>query len=188
MLTSNVQLRKTIAIIGTSFAIGMNSPIYAADYSSENCTNTYNISRLRNDDSGNNIENDFIIYNIHEIKRQGDNLSLNLTRNLSKLKMIQDLQLGEDGSITFSEDFIGKISDLLFSINCQPKIFPNFRGNIQFEYEEDNGKYLEIEITPDMKMNIFKIDAEGNEFENDDFFDVDLDVITREVNDFYGYF
>lgn len=113
------------------------------------------------------------------MKTKGD-----LIRNLSKLKTIQNIRLGDDESVTFSEDFIDKLFNLVLSIKHQPEIFPNARGNIQLEYE-DNIKYLEIEITPDMKMNIFKIDADGNEYENDDFLDINIEVIIKEINEFY---
>lgn len=125
-------------------------------------------------------------YSVSYIEK-GENMDLKLTRNLNKLTYISNLTLGDDGSIAFSSDFIKKVGEILNSINNQPEIFPNFRGNIQLEYEEKNGKYLEIEITPDMKMNIFKIDEDGNEYENEDFFDISLDEINKEVNAFYGY-
>ena len=112
-------------------------------------------------------------------------MSIPLTRNLNKLEQITSLKLKDDGSITFSSDFTKMISEILISLKYQPEIFPNFRGNIQLEYEEDNGKYLEIEITPDMKMNLFKIDECGNEFESDDFYDIDMEKIKNEVNIFY---
>ena len=108
-----------------------------------------------------------------------------LTRNLNKLTMISKLTLNED-SISFTEKFTKDIGNLLYVLKFQPEIFPNYRGNIQLEYEEKNGKYLEIEITPDMKMKIFKIDADGNEYENEDYFDIDIAVINNEVNSFYG--
>ena len=112
-------------------------------------------------------------------------MDLKLTRNLNKLTLISSLVFGEDERFTFSDDFIKKVGNMLNSISNQPEIFPNFRGNIQLEYEEENGKYLEIEITPKMKMNIFKIDEFGNEYENNNFFDIDIEVINNEVNSFY---
>lgn len=160
-----------------------NSPIMS-DYTPifSQVAYNFNISGLKsnficNDDSNRN----YIVYT-----ESGENMGLELTRNLNKLKMIENLKLGEDGSITFSTEFMSDIASLLYPIEKQPEVFPNFRGNIQLEYEEDNGKYLEIEITPDMKMNIFKIDEDGNEYENDDYFKVDLDEIQKEVNAFYG--
>lgn len=125
-------------------------------------------------------------YNVSYIEK-GENMDLKLTRNLSKLTYISSLKLGDDESIIFSTDFIKKVGEILNNISNQPEIFPNFRGNIQLEYEQENGKYLEIEITPNMKMNIFKIDEDGTEHENEDFFDINLDEINKEVKAFYGY-
>lgn len=117
---------------------------------------------------------------------KSENMDLKLTRNLNKLTYISHLTLGDDANITFSNDFVKKVGEILKCIRHQPEIFPNLKGNIQLEYEEESGKYLEIEITPDMKMNIFKIDEDGRESENEDFLDVHLDEINKEVNAFYG--
>lgn len=114
-------------------------------------------------------------------------MNLELERNLSRLTYITSLKLGDDESIIFSSAFTKKVGEILNNISKQPKIFPNFRGNIQLEYEQENGKYLEIEITPNMKMNIFKIDENGVEHENEEFFDINLDEINKEVELHYRY-
>lgn len=176
---------KTLTI-GASLSIGMSS-VNSTECISKDYSNAYNISRLQVDNFNNNNYSNLVYTTNNEIEKQGDTMSVELTRNLDKLNVIENLKLGDDESITFSNCFVLEISKLLYSLKYQPDIFPNFRGNIQLEYEEDNGKYLEIEITPTMKMNIFKIDEFGNEKENDDFFDVDLNIIKEEVATFYGY-
>lgn len=42
-----------------------------------------------------------------------------------------------------------KCLDILSTVDQQPEIFPTGRGSIQFEYEKDNGDYLEFEISLD---------------------------------------
>lgn len=107
-----------------------------------------------------------------------------LLKNIEKLDLIQELKLGDDESITFSNDFVKKIKEICQELEYQPEIFPNFRGNIQLEYEEENGKYLEIEITPNMKMNIFKIDEDGTEHECENI-DCSIENIIQEVDWFF---
>lgn len=172
-------------IIGTSLSMATSSLIDVKQNDSKKYSNTYNISRLQNDDIKCDNCMNLTITNYQGDQKQGDSMSVELTRNLNKLNMIENLKLGEDKLITFSNAFITEITRLLYELDFQPEVFPNFLGNIQLEYEEDNGKYLEIEITPDMKMNIFKIDEDGTEHENEIYSDVDLEEINKEVNAFY---
>lgn len=165
----------------TSYNNNNNQSVYRNIYQPPLCD--FQISGLKDSTYSNP---GILDYSVSYIEK-GENMDLKLTRNLNKLTYISSLALGEDESITFSDDFIKKIGNILNSISNQPEIFPNFRGNIQLEYEEENGKYLEIEITPNMKMNIFKIDEDGTEHENEDFFDISIDEINKEVNAFYEY-
>ncbi len=175
----------TSLIISTGLSMTTSSFSDIKPNVSKKYSNTYNISRLQNDDIRCDNSVNLIVNNYQVNKKQGDSMSVELTRNLNKLNMIENLKLGEEKLITFSNAFITKIASLLYDLDFQPEVFPNFLGNIQLEYEEDNGKYLEIEITPDMKMNIFKIDEDGTEHENEIYFDVDLEEINKEVNAFY---
>lgn len=158
-----------------------DQPVYQDVY--QRSMYDFKVSGLKDITYYNNAIQDFSVSYIEK----GENMDLKLTRNLSKLTYISELVLGKDESITFSDSFTRKVGEILNRINYQPEVFPNFRGNIQLEYEEDNGKYLEIEITPSMKMNIFKIDEDGTEHENEYFVDVNLNKINQEVNAFYGY-
>lgn len=106
-----------------------------------------------------------------------------LLKNIEKLALIQELKLGDDENITFSNDFIHKIKKICQDLEYQPEIFPNYHGNIQLEYEE-NEKYLEFEIMPTMKMNIFKIDEDGTEHENNNI-DCTIENIIQEVDWFF---
>ena len=116
------------------------------------------------------------------------NISVDYARNLKKLKELTELSLySSDEEIRFSSEFIKKISSILYSLKRQPEVFPNFLGNIQLEFIDNKNeeKYLEIEITPDLKMNIFKIDEYGQEYENDEYIDLDIDIINEEILNFY---
>lgn len=106
-----------------------------------------------------------------------------LLKNIEKLDLIQELKLGEDENITFSNDFIQKIKKICQELEYQPEIFPNYHGNIQLEYEE-NEKYLEFEIMPSMKMSVFKIDRDETEYECENI-DCTIENIIQEVDWFF---
>jgi len=48
----------------------------------------------------------------------------------------------------------------------QPQVFPTGRNTIQFEWEKDNGKYLEFEINDSIIM-MLSIDEDKNEIEKE---------------------
>lgn len=113
------------------------------------------------------------------------NLNIEITRNLDKLNQISNLSLeGSQGVVTFSNDFIKSIANILMDLKHQPEIFPTFSGNVQLEYE-DSEKYLEIEINPELKMSLFKIDKNGNEDKSTGI-NLDVNKINEELDWFYG--
>lgn len=67
-----------------------------------------------------------------------------------------------EGAAKFDKDLILKCIQLINSkdLKHQPEIFPTGRDSIQFEYEKENGDYLEFEIYSDhisgMRMNADK--------------------------------
>lgn len=113
------------------------------------------------------------------------NLNTEITRNFDKLNQISNLSLeGSKGKVTFSNNFIKSISNILLDLKHQPEIFPTFSGDVQLEYENDE-KYLEIEINSELKMNVYKKDKYGYEYET---INIDLDAvqINKELDWFYG--
>lgn len=116
------------------------------------------------------------------------NMSTELTRNLNKLNKIKELELLSHGNqISFSSEFIDSISKILLNLNKQPEVFPNYSGNIQLEFtDKHDKKYLEIEINPNNQMIVFKIDKDGNEFEDEDYELVNLNRINEEIDLFYA--
>ena len=89
-----------------------------------------------------------------------------------------------DDGIGFSDKLIYEVEKILVNLQSkQPRVFTNGYGEIQLEYE--NGiKYLEIAVCPDLSMNIFRIDENGNEYEKK-YQDIDQNVINQEVSWFY---
>lgn len=139
-----------------------------------------NIERLKYDNNYN--------MSINALNYDGDdalNMNVTLSENLSKLNMIYNLSLKDDNLISISQELITTVTNVLYNLEHQPEIFPTFLGNIQLEYEAKNKKYLEIEITPNGNMKIFKISDEGKEIEGD-FTEIDINIIKKEVELFYG--
>lgn len=80
-----------------------------------------------------------------------DSLSKEMLSNLSTLSSFSSLEKGWDGYradpldkrlIEFSRALVSSLPQ-----DRQPDIFPTPRGTIQFEYEKNNGRYLEIEVS-----------------------------------------
>jgi len=103
-------------------------------------------------------------HEIDDIKKSLDNMETKI-RNLAKLYKYSQLEddWDSEGAKPFPTELIyltwGKILDL----EIQPEVFQTMRESIQFEYEKDNGDYLEFEIYKD-RIDVFEI-INGNEDE-----------------------
>lgn len=144
-------------------------------------TNKHPISQQEVSNDGPQLEND---EKIEEL------ISSNASdKSLEKLYSLKNYKMGDNGEVTFSDKFINDLSHIYKEITTNtpytPEIFPNCEGNVQFEFELPNGAYLEIEITPNLTMNIFKIDKDGHEWEDGKFIDVDVNKINEEIINFH---
>lgn len=68
--------------------------------------------------------------------------------NLHQLEEISNLDYNwnGNGASPFSSRLISEATKLFNEMKKQPKIFPTARNSIQFEFEKENGNYLEFEI------------------------------------------
>lgn len=109
-------------------------------------------------------------------------ISRDLRSNLEKLEEFKNLEFDWNGNKAepFSEFLVEKAKSVLLTLKEQPEVFPTARKSIQFEYEKDNGDYLEIEIFEDFAKFFQIID----ETESSD--EVDFSKIFLKVNEFYG--
>lgn len=64
----------------------------------------------------------------------------------------------------------------------QPKVFPTGRKSIQFEYEKENGEYLEFEIYSPNRIEMFRILENQEEIEKN----IDLEELEELVKEFNG--
>ena len=60
----------------------------------------------------------------------------------------------------------------------QPRIFPTARNSIQFEYEKQDGEYLEFELFEDGRLKKFSYSG-GGQFSTELIEDKDVEGIVR---------
>lgn len=103
-------------------------------------------------------------------------------KNMEKLESFRHFQINwnGNGALPFIEGQIEKAKSILFNLPKQPEIFPTARQSVQFEYEKENGDYLEFEIFED-SISCLKIVA-GMETESH----IDESGIFSIVNNFYA--
>lgn len=133
---------------------------------------SYDLSRYTN--SNNNESLDSIVINSEKID------------NIDKLSKIADLNDGWDGegAKAFDKELIEITKKIVMELNYQPEIFPTACESIQFEYDLDNGAYLEFEISMGKKAKCFSIDQNGKETTK--YICADSNEINKVVEKFYG--
>ncbi len=105
--------------------------------------------------------------------------------NLKKLDEIEKLSQNWDkyGAEPLSQRLINETRELLKKIYIQPEIFPTATGNIQIEYEKENGDYLEIQLTPEQQCEIYIATKDNEHYEK---INQNANEINKLVNNFYG--
>lgn len=106
--------------------------------------------------------------------------------NLRKLDQIARLEDGWNGkkARAFEEQFISKVRRIITALELQPELFPTACDSVQFEYEKEDGSYLEIEINSKNTWEVFQVNSEGREV----YFSIadNIEAIIKVVNRFYG--
>lgn len=76
------------------------------------------------------------------------NFSPELQGNLDIIDSFEKLEYNWNGygGLKLSKSVIDNARSALYFLDRQPDIFPTGRNSIQFEYERENGDYLEFEI------------------------------------------
>ena len=104
--------------------------------------------------------------------------------NLKRLSEIENLSdnLNNNGAERIPASIIKSVRKLLMKVEFQPEIFPTACDALQLEWENAKEEYLEMEIYED-EVNVFQIDAEGNEIRNT--IKLDNKLINDVVKEFY---
>lgn len=115
---------------------------------------------------------------------------ITLLQKNNQIKLTHIFDLKDDwngyGAKPIPPSIIYKCASLMNELVCQPKIYPTGRESIQFEYEKDNGEYLEFEFFSD-KMIVFAISETGEEAELSIPLKADLvNIMNSYIDGFYG--
>jgi hypothetical protein len=105
--------------------------------------------------------------------------------NIQKLRSFMELKnnWNDNGASTLNKEMISFCINLIKSLYRQPDVFSTGRQSIQFEYEKENGEYLEFEIFHD-HIDIFGMDEYDNEREETVFIH-EKNRINEVIRDFY---
>ena len=82
-------------------------------------------------------------------------------KNLKRLDDISNLQdnWNDNGAKPFSIQLIDACKEIIAKLYYQPEIFPTAANSIQFEYEKDNGDYIEFNVYED-KINVYQTNGQ----------------------------
>lgn len=107
-------------------------------------------------------------------------------KNIEKLNLIANFEENWNGynAPKFDSALIDKAKEFIQQISFQPEVFPIPGGAIQFEYNKDNGEYLELEISLDTIVSVFQIKESGEEREYE--IKSYIHEINKIVEEFYG--
>ncbi|MDF1495230.1 hypothetical protein [Caproiciproducens sp. CPB-2] len=175
-----------VAVIGISIA-GMLGPKV---YSNNALSKTY-LPNAVHQEFGNStgIKNINLEYNSiavcscsNEVTTMGDE---KMSENLKRLDAFSKFETNWNGhgAAPIPMNVIAKMKGLVLTLAHQPDIFPTACDSIQFEYEKDDGSYLEFELFED-KLQVFSMDSKGTE--NTSYVNFDAQEINKVVNNFYG--
>lgn len=106
-----------------------------------------------------------------------------LHRSIKTLDEIRELEddWNGNGASRFPEALLNQMYSIVKRIHKQPQIFPTARDSIQFEYENDNGDYLEFELFDDGRIKQFLYTISGKSST----VYIDVEDINKVVDRFY---
>ena len=84
----------------------------------------------------------------------------------------------------FEKQLISMVRRIITALDVQPELFPTACDSVQFEYEKENGAYLEIEINLEDTWEVFEVSSDGQEKYSS--IEADVEAIAKVVNSFYG--
>ena len=111
-------------------------------------------------------------------------MDIGLLNNYLRLDEIKQLpeNWNGNGAPAFSKKHVDTARKLISKLKKQPFISPTAKGSIQFEYEDEQGNYLEFELFPDNSVKKFCCLKDNVSFVET----VTIEKLSSTVNDFYG--
>lgn len=117
-----------------------------------------------------------------EIMKEMQEMKINNLKKLDSFLLYKENWNGY-GALPLSEKLISKMRGIIFALNYQPEVFPTACDSIQFEYEKEDGEYLEFELYDNGIIKTFKMDKYGNESTEE--YDFDFSKVNEEISKFY---
>lgn len=124
------------------------------------------------------------VYTGCSISYAGDaSMEMNM-KSIKKLRSFLDLpdDWNGYGAKQFSRDYISFAEYLLEKLPAEAQVYPISDGRVQFEFDKDDGSYLEFEINRDKTVGVFEILPDDSERE----YTAKPAEIARIVKQFYG--
>lgn len=114
----------------------------------------------------------------------GTSLGKEFIQSCNTLDEIAELKYdwNGNGASPFSTQLISHSKQLLLNLCKQPMIFPTANDSIQFEYEKDDGDYLEFEIYENGEIKLFHLYPD-NSYDKKT---INSNDMNGEVEKFYG--
>lgn len=123
------------------------------------------------------------VYNGSSITYVGcTSMDLNM-KSIAKLDSFLNLPENWNGygAKQFSPSYIEYAKSLLIKLPAKAEVFPISDGRVQFEFDKDNGAYLELEINSDKTVGVFEILDDKSERE----YKTGSEETVRIVTEFY---
>lgn len=115
---------------------------------------------------------------------QGKEESAEFRENLQKIQTFRSLKQNwnQNDAEPFDEKLLDTVNGILINLIKQPKVFPTARQTIQFEFEKENGDYLEFEIGSKNTTCLQII----NEEEKEQIIESDFTLFNKTIENFYA--
>lgn len=92
-----------------------------------------------------------------------------LKEPLARINSFASLSKGWDGyeASVVNRDVIEFAKEVLFRLTAVPEVFPTLEGNIQFQFEDDEDNYLELELQSNNKITTYAEMIDSDPTENE---------------------
>lgn len=120
---------------------------------------------------------------ISKLEMNSLNIGERPTQDENRAALAEMYDLDPDWFNPIDRDLLAKAEGLIYALNIQPEIFPVPNGHIQFEYDTEDGRYMELELFPDKKVRMMVTQNTSKPIH--DVFGLDVNKINRVVEMFY---
>ena len=120
---------------------------------------------------------------ISKLEMNSLNIGERPTQDENRAALAKMYDLDPDWFNPIDRDLLAKAEGMIYALNVQPEIFPVPNGHIQFEYDAQDGRYMELELFPNKKVRMMVTQDASEPIH--DVFGLDVNKINRVVEMFY---